>query len=112
VLHNLGQDDLSEVKIGAKNLAPGMSIHEFPGIATLSAGASQTVSFGINFNDTTQPAKFDLASQFLFTFVTFLGFMCDLVVGSDPKSSAMSTVFYCHYIERLYIYKIGPSFLK
>ena len=64
VLNNLGQDDMTEVKIGAKNLAPGMSLHEFPGIATLGAGASQIVSLGINFNDTTQPAKFDLVIDF------------------------------------------------
>jgi AP-3 complex subunit beta len=53
---------MTEVKIGAKNLAPGMSLHEFPGIATLAAGASQIVTLGINFNDTTQPAKFDLVN--------------------------------------------------
>ena len=63
MLNNLGQDDFTEVKIGGKNLAPGMSVHEFPGIASLPAGASQTVSLGINFNDTTQPAKFDLVSE-------------------------------------------------
>jgi AP-3 complex subunit beta len=63
VLNNLGQDDLTEVKIGAKNLAPGMSIHEFPGIASLPAGSSQTVSLGVNFNDTTQSAKFDLVNS-------------------------------------------------
>ena len=62
VLNNLGQDDITDVKIGAKNLGQGMSLHEFPGIATLAQGASQTVSIGINFNDTTQAAKFDLVS--------------------------------------------------
>jgi hypothetical protein len=40
-----------------------MSIHEFPGIATLPAGASRTVTLGINFNDTTQSAKFDLVKN-------------------------------------------------
>ena len=62
MLNNLSPDDMTEVKIGAKNLAPGMSLHEFPGIATLAAGASQIVTLGINFNDTTQPAKFDLVN--------------------------------------------------
>ena len=60
MINNLGQDDVTEVKIGAKNLGQGMSLHEFPGIATLAQGASQNVSIGINFNDTTQAAKFDL----------------------------------------------------
>ena len=62
VINNLGQDDVTDVKIGAKNLGQGMSLHEFPGIATLAQGASQIVSIGINFNDTTQAAKFDLVT--------------------------------------------------
>jgi len=62
VFSNLGQEDFKDLKIGSKNLAPGMSLHEFPGIATLPSGSLQTVSLGINFNDTTQPAKFDLVN--------------------------------------------------
>lgn len=68
VLNNLGQEDISDLKIGSKNLAPGMSIHEFPGIASLPVGSSRTVSIGINFNDTTQPAKFDLVIRVAFKF--------------------------------------------
>ena len=38
-----------------------MSIHEFPAIPMLSSsGGSSTVVMGINFNDTTQTAKFDI----------------------------------------------------
>ena len=38
-----------------------MSLHEFPAIPLLSAGGgSITVTLGINFNDTTQSAKFDV----------------------------------------------------
>jgi hypothetical protein len=81
VLNNLGQDDMTEVKIGAKNLAPGMSLHEFPGIATLAAGASQIVSLGINFNDTTQPAKFDLVRLLLsFLKLRVLKYFSDVMI--------------------------------
>ena len=39
-----------------------MSIHEFPAIPLIaSGGGSTTVAMGINFNDTTQTAKFDIA---------------------------------------------------
>ena len=37
-----------------------MSIHEFPAIPILSSGGTSTVTLGINFNDTTQNAKFDI----------------------------------------------------
>ena len=37
-----------------------MSIHEFPAIPILSIGGTSTVALGINFNDTTQTAKFDI----------------------------------------------------
>ena len=37
-----------------------MSIHEFPAIPILSSGGTSTVTLGINFNDTTQTAKFDI----------------------------------------------------
>ena len=43
-------------------MASGMSIHEFPAIPLIaSGGGSTTVAMGINFNDTTQTAKFDIA---------------------------------------------------
>ena len=39
-----------------------MSLHEFSAIPILSAGGSSvTTTLGINFNDTTQAAKFDIA---------------------------------------------------
>ena len=82
-LNNLGQNDLNDIKIGTKTLAPGMALHDFPcklvipnsnitqylfmyffsGIAKLNSGASQSVNIGINFNDSTQTAKFDLVSS-------------------------------------------------
>ena len=62
-LNNLGQEELCEIKIGSKTLAPGMAMHDFPGLAKLGPGCSQTVNIGINFNDSTQAAKFDLVSS-------------------------------------------------
>ncbi len=62
-INNMGQDDLSDVKIGSKSLASGMSMHEFPSIANLPSGVTQTVTIGINFNDSTQSAKFDFVAN-------------------------------------------------
>jgi len=62
-LKNLGQEALTDLKIGAKNLSSGMALHEFPGIASLDQGSTQTVTIGINFNDSTQTAKFDLVAS-------------------------------------------------
>ena len=62
-LNNLGQEELSDIKVGSKTLAPGMAMHDFPGLAKLGPGCSQTVNIGINFNDSTQAAKFDLVSS-------------------------------------------------
>ncbi len=62
-MNNLGDEELTGIKIGAKTLAPGLAIHDFPGIATLAPGASVNATLGVNFNDTTQAAKFDLVAS-------------------------------------------------
>ena len=43
-----------------KNLAPGTSMHDFPGLASLPAGATRLVSLGVDFGDSTQGVQFDL----------------------------------------------------
>merc|ERR1712223_1675630 len=59
---NQGSCNLTDIRIGGRQLASGMSIHEFPAIPLIaSGGGSTTVAMGINFNDTTQTAKFDIA---------------------------------------------------
>lgn len=58
-LSNLSSEDLSEVKIGAKN----DNVHEFPAVALLKSNACQNVNIGINFKDSTQAAKFDLVAS-------------------------------------------------
>ena len=62
-LNNLGDSELTDLKIGSKKLAQGMALHEFPGMASLQKGESRTATLGINFNDSTQPAQFDLISS-------------------------------------------------
>ena len=62
-LKNLGQEALADVKIGAKSLSLGMTMHEFASIASLEPDSAQTVTIGINFNDSTQSAKFDLVAS-------------------------------------------------
>ncbi len=62
-LNNMGDEELTGIKIGAKHLAPGMSVHDFPGVANVQPGGSSNVMVGINFNDTTQAAKFDLVAS-------------------------------------------------
>lgn len=57
---NQGSSNLTDIRIGGRQLASKMSIHEFPAIPILSIGGTSTVALGINFNDTTQTAKFDI----------------------------------------------------
>lgn len=61
-LTNHGENPLSGIKVGKKTLQPGMEIQDFPEIASLGTGASTSVLMAINFNDTTQPAKFEICT--------------------------------------------------
>ncbi|XP_061173908.1 AP-3 complex subunit beta-2-like [Saccostrea echinata] len=61
-LTNHGDKPLSAIKVGKKTLQPGMEIQDFPEIASLGTGASTSVLMAINFNDTTQPAKFEICT--------------------------------------------------
>lgn len=54
---------LSGIRVGQKKLQPGMEIQEFPEIANLGGGASITVLMAIDFNDTTQPAHFQICTH-------------------------------------------------
>ncbi|XP_063432329.1 AP-3 complex subunit beta-2-like isoform X2 [Mytilus trossulus] len=62
IFTNNKDDAISAIKIGDKKLQPGMEIQDFPEIDSLGEGATTTAVFSINFNDTTQPAKFDLCT--------------------------------------------------
>lgn len=60
---NTSDNTISGIHIDDKKLQPGMEIHDFPEIASLGQGASTSVLLAINFNDTTQPAKFNICTQ-------------------------------------------------
>lgn len=51
---------LGSVAIGETNLQSGMSLKDTGGISGVGAGASSTFTIGIDFNDTQQPAKFNI----------------------------------------------------
>ena len=51
-----------DVKVSSKALPPGVSMREFAGIATLAVGETRNADIGINFNDTTQAAKFTISA--------------------------------------------------
>ena len=57
---NLGSEEVGEIKLGARSLAPGMTVHEFPALLGLQQGERRNATLGIDFNDTTQAARVDL----------------------------------------------------
>ncbi|KAG7477039.1 hypothetical protein MATL_G00089110 [Megalops atlanticus] len=59
---NSGDHKLEDVHIGDSS-PPGLSIHRFSDIECLEPGASITVSMGIDFNDSTQAANFQLCTK-------------------------------------------------
>ncbi|KAK4311786.1 hypothetical protein Pmani_016742 [Petrolisthes manimaculis] len=57
---NNGSEEIRDISVGSKKLAPGMSLHEFAGMAVLKPETTLYGTLGVDFNDTTQPAMFDL----------------------------------------------------
>jgi len=62
-LVNNSEAPITNICVAEKKLAAGMSMHEFQEIASLGPGATIAVTVGIDFNDTTQPASFNLCTQ-------------------------------------------------
>ncbi|GFO30668.1 Ap-3 complex subunit beta [Plakobranchus ocellatus] len=60
---NAGDKPFTCLKIGDKKIQPGMEIHDFPEIASLGVGSTSMALMGINFNDTTQAAGFQLSCE-------------------------------------------------
>ncbi|CAG9855394.1 unnamed protein product [Phyllotreta striolata] len=60
--NNYGED-IDDIRIGRKNLAFGMSMHDFACISKLPPNCSLPATLGIDFNDTTQPANFEIVSS-------------------------------------------------
>lgn len=59
---NSGVEEIRDISVGTKKLAPGMALHEFAGISVLAPNTTLCGTLGIDFNDTTQPATFDLVA--------------------------------------------------
>lgn len=57
---NESNDAIKEIQIGNKNLQKGMLIHDFTQITSLDANATLSSTLGVNFNDSTQPANFNI----------------------------------------------------
>jgi len=57
---NLDSEAVPEIKIGSKALSSGMSIHDFPAFTNLLPNQDRVTTLGVDYNDTTQPAKFDI----------------------------------------------------
>ncbi|XP_066600233.1 AP-3 complex subunit beta-2 [Prorops nasuta] len=51
---------MKNIQVGKKNLPKGLSLHEFALIPTLEAGSTVSSTLGINFNDSTQSANFNI----------------------------------------------------
>ncbi|EGI65728.1 AP-3 complex subunit beta-2 [Acromyrmex echinatior] len=57
---NESNDVIKEIQIGNKNLQKGMFIHDFTQISSLDVNATLASTLGVNFNDSTQPANFNI----------------------------------------------------
>ena len=57
---NFSSDEIPVIKLGSKSLPPGMSLHEFPAVSNIPPDQSRTVTLGVDYKDTTQPAKLDI----------------------------------------------------
>jgi len=57
---NESNDVIKDIQIGNKNLQKGMFIHDFTEISSLDANATLSSTLGVNFNDSTQPANFNI----------------------------------------------------
>lgn len=60
---NNTSDAINDIRLGKKNLAVGMSMHDFACIPSLPINCSLPATLGIDFNDTTQPANFEIVSS-------------------------------------------------
>ncbi|XP_043495320.1 AP-3 complex subunit beta-2 [Polistes fuscatus] len=57
---NEGNKQIKDIQIGNKNLQKGMQIHDFMKISLLEINSTLSSTLGINFNDSTQPANFNI----------------------------------------------------
>ena len=57
---NSGDSTLNGIKTGSAQLQSGMKMNADVNIKSLTGGSSHPVTIGIDFNDTLQPAKFEI----------------------------------------------------
>nr|CAD7410022.1 unnamed protein product [Timema poppensis] len=57
---NSGADDITDIRVGSKNLSPGMSMHDFAPVSILPIGATLPGTIGVDFNDSTHPLSFEI----------------------------------------------------
>ena len=57
---NTGDSTLNGIRTGSPQLQSGMKMGGDVNIKSLTSGSSQSVTIGIDFNDTLQPAKFEI----------------------------------------------------
>eukprot|EP00731_Ephydatia_muelleri_P016792 Em0009g1216a len=60
LFQNTSSSSISNIEINKSQLQSGMQMTDIPTIPQLGPGASISVSLGINFNDTLQPASFNI----------------------------------------------------
>ncbi|CAH1796712.1 unnamed protein product [Owenia fusiformis] len=61
--NNTSENELKGIKIGEKKLQSGMEMQDFPEITSLGKNTSTSAILGVNFCDTTQPAKFEIIAS-------------------------------------------------
>ncbi|XP_034943244.1 AP-3 complex subunit beta-2 [Chelonus insularis] len=57
---NESTEIINNIRVGSKNLSGGMMIHDFSPISTIPLNATVSSTLGVNYNDSTQPAKFNI----------------------------------------------------
>jgi AP-3 complex subunit beta len=60
VFTNNTNDDICDIRVGKKHLGVDLAIHDFANIAKLPPSGCLPASLGIDFNDTIQPANFEI----------------------------------------------------
>ncbi|XP_055614239.1 AP-3 complex subunit beta-2 [Uranotaenia lowii] len=88
VFTNHGNLEITDIQIGQKNLQPGMSLNQFSPIECLNPKETRSGILGLDFNDTTNPASFDIVSKSGSSHVTIKAPIGELV-RSVTLSSAL-----------------------
>ncbi|XP_057322015.1 AP-3 complex subunit beta-2 [Microplitis mediator] len=57
---NETSESITNIRVGNKNLSSGMLIHDFAPISVLQSNMTLSSIIGINYNDSTQPANFNI----------------------------------------------------